>query len=403
SPPPPGSYEYNTPGGRRHHRHDSHSYFTSSDPYRAVRKSTTPESEAFHSRTESDSSTSRLAPNLPPSSKNKKSSNNNKHYHSNKQQRHGSYYDPYDPYAVPARNQQQYPMLSTGEKSFQSEEQRANSYLPYSHHDRGDPFATPDPVYIEEENLPSFVSPSKGGVGSLLQDNIALDSVSEQQRSFQQQHHHQNLAAIGEGNNGELPEIKRRKKKRRCCGLHRRTVVFVVFVFVILVAVAWYFVWPRWANGIEYRGASWPDGYDLVAQDNVIKAVWNVSFTVDNSKNWVPTHVKNYEVKVQDMSTGKQIGEGSTGSMVLSRDSFIPIDVILNIDYSASDPNDATLQSLGSSCTAHAENPGPVVTINGTQSSSLNLAFQITQRITGLVGSAASTVRPSSFQCPIPS
>ncbi|KAI9270791.1 hypothetical protein BDA99DRAFT_502690 [Phascolomyces articulosus] len=249
--------------------------------------------------------------------------------------------------------------------------------------------------------MPSFVSPSKDGVGSLLQDNIALDSVSEQQRSFQQHQHHQSLAAIGEGTPG-ITEIKRRKKKRRCCGAHRRTVVFGSFIFVIIVAVVWYFVWPRWANGISFRGVSWPDGYESDLEDHIIKATWNVSFTVDNSKNWVPTRVKDFEIKVREMTSGKEIGHGSTGSKVLSKDSFIPIDVLLTIDYSASDINDPTLQSLHSSCQMHEISSG---TVNGNQtdSPSLNLAFEITQRISGIVGSRQSNVRPSSFQCPSPS
>ncbi|KAI9496321.1 hypothetical protein BDB00DRAFT_785743 [Zychaea mexicana] len=381
SQPPPGQYDYSP--GRKKHRHGS-SYFTPADPYRAARKSATPdsvESEAIHSRTGSDSSTSRLAPGLP-------SHTNNAHNKkkSSKHHQHRSYYDPYDPYAVPPRSQQQqqeYPTtaitMAVGAEKYRSSmdsQQRANSYLPYSHHDRGDPFATPDPVYIEEENLPSFVSPSKdGGVGSLLQDNIAMDSVSEQQhRSFQQ--HNEGLAAV-----------------------------FGTFVFVIIVAIVWYFVWPRFANAIVLNGADWADGVELVKVDNVFQGAWNVTFTVDNSENWVPTRISNFEIRAADMSTGKQIGTGSTGSMVLpGRQSMLDINVIVDIDYSSSKSDDTTLQNLVA-CSIKAQNPGTVTPYNGTMTTggtSFNVVFYVKQQISGITWERTSSVRESAFQCPIP-
>ncbi|ORY91171.1 hypothetical protein BCR43DRAFT_498627 [Syncephalastrum racemosum] len=364
--------DYAPPASHSHKRQDSHSYFRTSDPYRAVRKSTTPDSTGSsqqtdqHSRTASDSSTSRLAPAA--------GSRFNGY----------EYYDD-DPYALPPRHEPHLGKKTRRKQHHTSEDERANSYLPYSHH-RRDPYAAQEPIYLEEDNMPSFTSPNKnsmGGVGSLLQDNIAMDMVDQQPPAVPQK---QQL----DPSLDPLPEIKKRKRSRRLCGLHRRTLVFIVFIFVVIVAVIWYFVWPRYPPlyYLESKAVNsdWKPTY--------VTSTWYVNMTADNSENWVPTRIKNFEVELLDANTNQKFGSGSSGSIILPpRQSNVNVPFTFDIHYVASDQQDTTLQDL-TLCSAVKTNPTPETP------QSLNVIFQVTYHIEGFAWTKRSTVRPSGFQCP---
>lgn len=241
----------------------------------------------------------------------------------------------------------------------------------------------PEPIYVEEENLPSFTSPG----GSLLRDNIPMDSV-DQENNIPRSVGPRNKSAP---NLDPFPEIRKRKKKR-LCGLRHRTLVFIVFVFLAIVAVVWYFVWPRTPTMYYLQSNNQTDG-DW--QELKVKSVWNISLRVDNSDNWVPTHIKDFYFSMVDANTNKEVGTGSTGSLVLPpRQSRIIINVPINIDYSASTQSDATLNDL-TACYMKEDN-GP---ITGT---TINVLFNVKYYIAGIAWTTTSVVRPNGFQCPMP-
>lgn len=324
----------------------------------------------MHSRTESESSTSRLA---------RRDVYNNNDY---------SYED--DPYAVPPR---QY----VGEKGRQKDDdlyqqqERTNSYLPYSHHRREDPFATPEPIYLEDERLHNFGSssppnPDGGGVGSLLQDTIAMDMADDN-----------NSKPTPRGKKSTpkldpLPTIKKRRK-RRCCGLRRRILVFLAFILVAIIAAVWFFVWPR-APSMQFLQAGIDESYNSTLTKNIIQEVWNITMTVDNSQNWVPTHMKDFYAQIVDANTGVKFGTGNSGSMVLPpRQSRVVISIPMKIGFSSTNEQDPTLQDI-IKCRMKETSPGPQV------QESLNVIFYIDQYIAGIAWKTTSIVHPSGFQCP---
>ncbi|KAI7862022.1 hypothetical protein BDF14DRAFT_186456 [Spinellus fusiger] len=332
------------------------------DPYRAARKAPSPAS---------DSSTSRLA--------------SASHPVANYSPHDDYEYQEEDPYAIA-------PRYNPGEKKRHRKrdpaEQRANSYLPYSHHKR-DPYAPSEPIYLEEDNLPSFNSPGKdGAVGSILQDNIAMDMVDQNPpRSAGRNKSLQHLEP--------LPEIKR--KKRRCCGLSRRTAVYTVFALCVVTAVVCYFVWPRipvlrlldsGLNGSANSFITTNATYELDAD-------WLVNMTVDNTANWVPTRVNDFAVKIIDMNSGQSFGKGNSGFLVVPPKGHITVSIPMSIYYKAWSPTDITWQDLYTACGPQKQNPMPEEQI------SLNVRFEVTYYIAGMIGTQVASVVPSNgFACP---
>ncbi|KAI8148406.1 hypothetical protein BJV82DRAFT_592063 [Fennellomyces sp. T-0311] len=94
------------------------------------------------------------------------------------------------------------------------------------------------------------------------------------------------------------------------------------------------------------------------------------------------------------MDTGRELGTGSTGSMVLpGRQSMVGFNVMINIDYSSSKNDDTTLNNL-IACMMPQEGTGPAIT------ESLNVAFYVKMKISGIAWSQEASVRPSAFKCP---
>ncbi|KAI8148400.1 hypothetical protein BJV82DRAFT_264964 [Fennellomyces sp. T-0311] len=273
-------------------------------------------SDAIHSRTGSDNSTSRLA-----------------------QQRGSGGYDAYDPYAVPP----QQPTEKKKKHRRTHESQEYPAYLPYSQHEHAEAFAAPEPVYTQPAvSVPSYT------------------------------------------------------KKRRCCGIARRTIVFAAFIFVIIVAVVWFFVWPRFPDALAFQEVNIPEGTNSVHEELIIKTVWNTSFTLDNSDNWIPTRMQGFDVRAVDMDTRREIGKGSTGSIMLpGRQSMARFNVRVRIDYSSSKKDDTTLNNL-KACMTPQQIPGSTNEVT----ESLNVAFFVKMKISGIVWSQEASARPSAFRCP---
>ncbi|CDH57832.1 hypothetical protein RO3G_09512 [Lichtheimia corymbifera JMRC:FSU:9682] len=356
-----------SPNHSEHHYYASH--FPANDPYRVMRKSATPDSSESkgggveHSRTTSESSTGRLANTIP--------------------------YDPYDDYEDP---------YATRQKMRRTENitsARANSYLPYSHY-RQDSFTTRGPMALEDDRLQSFAT-SQGagskGMGSLLQDNMIMDKMMEPANATADatnanRHKAHSTASMLES----LPEeLKRRRKKRRwCCGIRPRTALLISLLFIAIIVVIWYFVWPRWVSSVQFSDASLttPSGESNTTYD----ATWELNLTVSNNDNWVPTRVKNFYVEVLDGNTNVKVGQGSTGSMVLPpKTDELTLTLPVHVYYSSNNPDDVTLTDLAACISINQE--------SGTHQT-INLIFQVEQQISGIAWKHTTEINPSMVTCP---
>ncbi|ORZ08085.1 hypothetical protein BCR42DRAFT_425178 [Absidia repens] len=393
----------------------------SSDPYRIARKTHSPadsydssnlrsESEA-HSRSASDSSTSRLAsqptydrrwddyyaddPYAP------RQANYRQHMRQGTPESHDTQTTA-NSSTVPLATQQQQQQQQQQQKQQQNEDyqaQKANSYLPYSHHPPGkngevyQPPATS--MLLESEHMPSFTSPHgrEGGVGSLLQDNIVMDMVDTPIRT-----HHKETSALD-----PLPPLDK-KKRRRCCGLGRKRLAAIIVAFVVVIVLVWYFVWPRTfemqfndANMYGNNAAQWTPKDGPFTQ---YEGSWIVSMNAKNYVNWVPTHVSRLDLAIYDSTTGTRFASGSNDtSFALAPKVEEKIYFIIDINYQVSSPSDPTMQHLSASCYIYTAQPNQQ-SQNPTQNeATLHLTFEVTYHIAGLAW-APQTRQNVEINCP---
>lgn len=283
--------------------------------------------------------------------------------------------------------QQQYP---------QQPEKRANSYLPYSNHNR-DPYDPVEPVYLQEEvdDLPSFNSPRSGGnrgprapIGSILQDNIAMDMINEDHNNYYAPN--SNDETKKELALEPLPPLKKKSRWAKL-GISGRKLLFITFAFLAIVVVIGYFVWPR-DPVLIFTEAAVADNTTPAYTNNSMTATWNVTFRVNNENNWVPTNIDNFAFAAIDQGSGKTtFGTGNSGHLVLRpKSSDQTFNVIINIDFHG-DVTNPTLQNLLNACQFIK------------QDASLNVIFQVEYFISGYVWHTKATVSPMNyFACPTP-
>lgn len=250
-------------------------------------------------------------------------------------------------------------------------------------------------MLLESEHHPSFTSPSgrEGGVGSLLQDHIVMDMVDSPIRT-----HHKERSALD-----PLPLLDkhRSKKRRRCCGLGRKRLAVIITIFIVLLVLVWYFVWPR-PFDMHFEDANlasngWAETYGP-NKDTIIgvQSVWNVSMTANNQANWVPTHVSRLDLDIYDKNTGVKFAGGSVGSFVLPPKAEQPILFFVNLDYKPAAPNDATLENLLASCLVNQQTQGGQPQTQAT----LNLMFEVTFHISGIVWTSTTRQYADKMRCP---
>ncbi|KAI8083095.1 uncharacterized protein BX664DRAFT_388191 [Halteromyces radiatus] len=372
-----------------------------SDPYRAARRTLSPadsydssklRSESdIHSRSASDSSTSRLTTSQPTYDHRRNdyytddpyAPRQTSHKHHTRKDTPESHHTTNSSSTIPSQEQQ----------SDYYQAQKANSYLPYSHHQPGkkDHYYQPPAtsMYLESEHLPSFTSPHNGGgVGSLLQDNIVMDMVDSPI-----------LTRRKEGLD-RLPPLEE-KKRRRFYGLGAKRLLIIVFIFIVIVVIVWYFVWPRTFTMTYVDTNLYGSAYQPIHPNNTVtgfQTTWNVSMMADNKENWVPTHVSRLDLDIYDQSTGVRFANGTYGSFVLPPKSQKPIDFIVNIDYDPA-PNDQTLQDLSAACLAQLEPNDPSQPQPQSQQS-LNLHFDVTYHIAGIAWTSQTRQNVGQFNCP---
>lgn len=265
---------------------------------------------------------------------------------------------------------------------------RANSYLPYSHHQR-DPNQKAEPIYIEEYIAPTSTTL---GVDSMLQDAAIDQPIRKQQTTNSIPDYTDKMMMTA------LPEItKRRRQKRRLCGLRYRTVAFIVFLCIAVIVVIWYFVWPRIPNFSL-------DDVDNVGNIQVITNTtkksmstnWMLNFTADNSDNWVPTRFSSIDLSITDDKTQLSFGNGTRGPLVLPPKKKSMVGIPMTIYYASEAPNDTTFQDLYNACGVQVTSNSPF----NNQQDSLNVTLHITYHITGIVWPTTRHIPVRGLMCP---
>ncbi|KAI9281533.1 hypothetical protein BY458DRAFT_469062 [Sporodiniella umbellata] len=265
-------------------------------------------------------------------------------------------------------------------RHLRSVDQRAYSYLPYSHHSR-DPSRPIEPVYMDEDLLSIHSPGQQGPVGSLLQDNIGMEPTEV-------------LPPPCPALDFRAAAPAKRKRGYIRSEWNLRKLILLGFVLASLVSVTWYFVWPRIPT-LEYAGA-YLDEHPTLTNISM-SSVWNVNFTVLNNENWIPTHIHNLAVSAVDSSTGVTLGHGNSHSLTLIPKSINQvITVPIHINYTAKSLQDPTFQDLSSSCSIVNQD------LSSPSKQTFDVNFHILFSIQGIVWHPLLIVNPSNmyFQCP---
>lgn len=390
SPPDPFQHHHNTTTSN-HARHPSLPtvYENNNDPYRIIKKSPRigsisdngSEFDAVHSRSASDSSTTRLlhtgVSTLP-------SLTSNAEFHD-------------DPYASKKkwRSSATSSHLQQLQQQQQLQDERANSYLPYSHHKR-DPNQKNEPIYIEEYSAPASTTL---GMGSMLQDSMTDQIIrggggngSYQPDRIEDPNHH-NITDKMVNLQSEMKKKKRQRK--RCCGFTYRTVAFSVSAFLVILALVIFFVWPR----IPDLKLIDVDNISSIAINRTTKSystLWNLNITADNHANWVPTRISSIDFTFVDNETEEHFGNVTAGAMVLPPRADTAFNVTMPIYYESSKVNDTTFQNLYDACGVQVTSNTP----SETQQDKLNVTLYVTYHIAGIAWPTRKQMKLNDLVCP---
>ncbi|SAL99321.1 hypothetical protein [Absidia glauca] len=409
---------------QHYRKHSPTSYDDIVDPYRRHKSqpsdSNSSEHGALHSRTASDSSTSRLAVNAAPYSHGLSSRDYDD--------------DPYAKSRTPAHistssngvlfgntakdisenetshgsssahtatiNNGNYTskerILPAVNPAYLESYQRANSYLPYSHHQR-DPLQQIAPIYVEDERLQTIQ-----GVGSMLQDNISVDMARNDEAAQRQLR--DKKTPDYEKRNMELLELQQKEDQQRrwyqrrcCCGLTVRLWLYMaVGGLLVLFALLMYFLFPRMPT-VGFSAAD--TSQQAWTKDmNTMTAQWSVNMTLDSSANWIHTWLDSMVVSVLDNDTMTQIGSGAVDAQwIPPRESKHMVTLPINIAYSRTNATDETITDLFATCGPRRQTPDPT----SFHSELFNVTFQVELVLRGLPWSSHSTVIPDhGIQCP---
>ncbi|KAG2219783.1 hypothetical protein INT45_008874 [Circinella minor] len=254
-----------------------------------------------------------------------------------------------------------------GSLSQEDQEQRANSYLPYSNHPPDFSHAKNELYLNEEQDAPlSLRHP-------YFQNR--LDLLHHDGFSRNAEHGHENgpsrsmfsattmsflfksatLLPVHKEQTSLSLEIERRKKnqpKRRyqqhCCHI----LFFIITLILLAAGLITFFCWPRTpqlsmddsAQSI-YAPTDW-------GQDNLIslRATWLLNVTFDNTQNWLSTHIYWMELYLVDaLHQDKRFGMATESLVIPPRTSSLQ-QMIFHVSYDAASLNDPTFQNLYNAC-----------------------------------------------------
>ncbi|KAI7857732.1 hypothetical protein BDC45DRAFT_566180 [Circinella umbellata] len=223
--------------------------------------------------------------------------------------------------------------------------------------------------------------------------------------------------------NGQQHKPKERKQRTepRKCG--RRGWVFGSFIFMILLIITGYLLWPR-TPLMRIEGASLlspahiTETHQGVMVGNVaFESQWLVNITVDNRENRVPTRFTQIDVLAKDALTGLVIGKNNSTDHKVSSEHTLPANTIstiqlpITLDYQARDDRDTTFATLKKACTqqppkTHHDSKTNQTITEQPGRESLQLHFWITLHVFGLdlLGykpTLIATPATGGFACPL--
>lgn len=261
---------------------------------------------------------------------------------------------------------------------------RANSYLPYSNHQR-DPLAPVPPIYIEDNaSIPN---------DRTISFQVDSFTSSSEDRKLPQATH-----KLGDASSLSIPmHAKKRRHQGRCCR-RWRLITLISVLAAAVIAVIWYFVWPRVPILALDDAEDTSNSYSWIKDNNntiiAYNATWSLNMTANNDQNWIPTRINNMAVTVINHNTSQEIGSGNSGSLILSpKDTQQVVNIPLKFLY-WNGPNDQTFQDLVDVC---------LVSTNDVAMSRLRMHIDliVTIRIAGIAWSSTQIVSPpEGFMCP---
>ncbi|KAI8328134.1 hypothetical protein BC941DRAFT_445509 [Chlamydoabsidia padenii] len=275
--------------------------------------------------------------------------------------------------------------------------QRVNSYLPYSHHDRV-PTQTITPIYVEEEQH------TLQGLGSMLQDNFTMDMDNERRNNKLGE---KSTMAGGDDDFLQQQQLHGQHKSRhhstsqwlrqRWYRLPRWIWLVLILLFIMTFVLLMYFLIPRMPT-VKLTDTE-TNQYPMWSNDrSSMSAEWNVSITLDNSMNWIPTFLQKLNVVVEDYDTKAQVGYGLyDDSQWLAPHDYV-ITMPVHIAYSGTNASDDTLLDLSTICGLERQSVGPTSLL---QSELFNITFQIDLSVRGVPWFGHTTIIPKhGIQCP---
>lgn len=293
---------------------------------------------------------------------------------------------------------------SSTSKLYGGEQARANSYLPYSHHTR-DPNQPQnlEPLYIDSRGEGRCTSSL--GVNSMLQqDNYMIDQLNNKKTTSTiindlNKEEKQDYTTADQMLSAAPLRRRKKKKKGTCCGYIRyRTLAVLIFIFTAIIVVIWYFVWPRVPNLIL-------DDIDNIGTIQVItnttdksmSTTWRLNLTADNTNNWVPTRISSIDLFITDDKTQQQFGNGTKGFFILPPRKKSNIEMDMSIYYESSNTNDTTFQDLYNACGVQVTSNIPSL---DNQQDVLNVTLHVLFHISGIAWSTTRLMPIQGLVCP---
>ena len=247
------------------------------------------------------------------------------------------------------------------------QEQRANSYLPYSNHPPDFSHAKNELYLNEEHDAPSSLRhphfqnrldllhhdgfSRNAGQGNGIDPSRSMLSATTMSFLFKSAA----LLPVRKEQTSLSLQIERRKKnqpKRRYQKCYCRVLFSIITMILLAAGLTAFFCWPRTPGLLMDDSAQSLYAPTDWGQDNLIslRATWLLNVTFDNTQNWLPTHIYRMELYLVDaLHQEKQFGMATESLVIPPRKSTLQ-QMVLHVSYDAVSLNDSTFQNLYNAC-----------------------------------------------------
>ncbi|CAO3631878.1 unnamed protein product [Cunninghamella blakesleeana] len=270
--------------------------------------------------------------------------------------------------------------------------QRANSYLPYSHHQH-DPQKSLGTIYVEDDNT------HMQGIGSMLHDNISVDMS---QQNEPRQAAHKNIDPEKSIVDQVLRKQKKNKKnlkknlKKKFFGLYLQTWLIILGCLIPTITLLCYFLVPR-APILIFKSVDAIVPADFSSDKTQVYSMWSLNMTIDNSPNWIPTKLHSIGVRVLDNDTQVEFGRGNIGYNEFKPRSETSMIFNVTINYMTGNKDDETYRDLSDTCA-----PLKPYTTAPNYTTYLNISLVFDLSIEGIAWTVRRTIIPvDGIICPL--